>query len=62
MDCFHKLYDGTPVNGCFQEYCEGTEEKATVPSTVLLVMSRLCYDLDQSTIGYLVNLNALLVV
>ena len=39
---------------CWQEFCVELSDKASVPASLILILSRLCYDLDQSTIGYLV--------
>jgi len=38
----------------WQEFCSDSADKASVPASLILILSRLCYDLDQSTIGYLV--------
>jgi len=40
----------------WQEFCVELSDKASVPASLILILSRLCYDLDQSTIGYLVFL------
>ena len=44
------------VCACVKEFCvESSDKAATVPASLILIMSRFCYDLDQSTIGYLVQ-------
>lgn len=39
-----------------QEFCVESGDKVVIPSSLILILSRLCYDLDQSTIGYLLTL------
>ncbi len=38
-----------------QEFCDGTGEKGSAPPALLLILSRLCADFENSTISYLVG-------
>jgi hypothetical protein len=38
-----------------QEFCEVTGDKGSVPPALLLILSRLCLDMEKSTIQYLVS-------
>lgn len=60
--CAHDVREGLVVTfirhvlTVSQEFCDGAGDKTTVPSSLLLILSRLCYDFDQSTVGYLLTL------
>ncbi|ELU14198.1 hypothetical protein CAPTEDRAFT_169961 [Capitella teleta] len=44
------------INAVCIEFCEAPSDKGAVPPALLLILSRLCLDLEQSTISYLLTL------
>lgn len=44
------------INSVCEEFCESTGDRGSVPPTLLLILSRLCVDLEASTVSYLLTL------